>query len=81
MKKLEFSEMETLQGGQKQDLKNADDGTGGGSGGCTGDNIAGCIADAYANQGWASVALGLTSAVFPQTVAAITLACMAKNGC
>lgn len=44
-----------------------------------GELIAECIADAYSNHGWASVALGLMTAVQPEGAFFVAAACTGKN--
>ncbi|MGG7035209.1 MAG: hypothetical protein ACI7YS_08460 [Flavobacterium sp.] len=44
-----------------------------------GQRVAECIADVYVGHGWTSVVAGLTSAFFPQTAVAFTIACAVKN--
>jgi len=44
-----------------------------------GKDVAQCIADAYTNHGWASVALGLMSAIQPEGAFFVAAACIGKN--
>lgn len=48
-------------------------------GGLTGQAVANCIADAYANHGWLSVWAFVQTAVIPETAVAIAAACAAQN--
>ena len=48
-------------------------------GGIDGQAVVDCITDAYSNHGWVSVWAWVQSAFIPETVAAIALACAAKN--
>jgi hypothetical protein len=44
-----------------------------------GKDVALCIADAYTNHGWSSVALGLMTALQPEGAFFVAAACIGKN--
>ena len=48
-------------------------------GGKNGQDTLNCVGDAYTNHGWASIALGLVSALAPAGLFVTTYACAIRN--